>query len=133
MYDYKLLMANTQRDLEVAINTAMLKDGYRLVAPVIGPVGTRWYATLERPLLHLTWKLSEAADLAGYKISWSKLPIFDVERVWIPLATIPKEQTSFNVPLELFTEQNQAYWFSVLSFDVAGNESERSIVATLIR
>lgn len=139
MFEYKLLVATEQQDMEGFINQWAKTEGWR-VKSLLPPSSTsrkhprsKWYATLERRLLRLEWAPGVGTDLAGYKLYVSKTPPNGVERKWTLLAIMDKEIHYYDVPLGLYEQPNTEYAFSVSVFDIAGNSTKQSIIATVQR
>lgn len=134
MFEYKLLIASKPQEMEQYINQWAATEGWRVqsVHPphTAASPGNKWYATLEREMLVLQWPPSPANDLAGYKVYWSKTPANGVQRTWILLIAVPKSVTSHAVPLALYNQPGVEYTFSVSAYDLAGNESKQTIIAT---
>lgn len=141
MYEYKFLIASQPQEMEGYINQWAATEGWRVRGVVRPPTQSKgprskWYATLERKLLRLEWKPNNETDLAGYKVYWSKTPPNGVERVWTVLAMFrakPGEAQSYPIPLALYSQPGIEYVFSVSAFDIAGNESKQTIIATVQR
>lgn len=141
MFEYKLLTANKPEELEGYINQWCRTEGWHVKEPVRPPLvvdkkspASKWYATLERELLLLEWnKPIESSDLAGFKLYWSITPKDGVNRKWTVLAMVRKEVLSYAIPLGMYAKPGVEYSFSVSAFDIAGNESKQSIIATLQR
>ena len=69
----------------------------------------------------LRWPAATEADLAGYRVYWSP-----VKGYWVGcLATLSKAKTSLVLTLPAAAH----YYFAVTSFDVAGNESAKRVIA----
>lgn len=130
MFEYKLVTASKPQEMEQYINQWAATEGWRIQAlyPPTAPTGiaSKWRATLERELLVLTWKPSADPDTAGYRV------YVRVEATSTLLATLTGPVTSYTVPLGLYAS-GQEHTFSVTSYDVAGNESPRTIVAFVRR
>lgn len=141
MFEYKLLIASKPEEMESSINQWCHTEGWHLKEPVRPPLAldkkhpaSKWYATLERELLVLTWrKPIESSDLAGFKLYWSITPPNGINREWTVFGMVKKDVLSFAVPLGLYSKPGAEYSFSVSAFDLAGNESKQSIIATLQR
>ncbi len=141
MFEYKLLIASKPEELEGYINQWCATEGWRLQEPVRPPLvgdkkspASRWYATLERELMRITWRLPiESSDLAGFKLYWSKTPPNGTNREWTVLAMVKKDVLAYDVPLGVYAQPGIEYAFSVSVFDIAGNESKQSIIATIQR
>lgn len=137
MFHYKLISSPHQQEIESTINQLAENAGWRLrsllpPARAKGPQ-SQWRATLERKLLRLTWTQNNETDLAGYKLYWSKTPQNGVARQWIVLAVVQKNVQSYDVPIALYAQPGIEYAFSVSAFDLAGNESKQTIIATVQR
>lgn len=138
MYEYKFLIASQPQEMERYINQWAATEGWRVrgaVRPPTQPKGpqSKWYATLERKLMRLTWTKNNETDLAGYKLYWSKTPPNGVQRVWTVLAMVKKDVMFYDVPMAIYAQPGIEYVFSVSAFDIAGNESKQTIIATIQR
>lgn len=139
MFEYKLLIAAEQGEMEKYINQWCATEGWRMKS-LVPPSSTvkrnprsKWYATLERRLLRLEWAPGVGADLSGYKVYASKTPPDGVGREWTLIAIVEKGIHHYDVPLGLYEHPGSEYAFSVSAFDIAGNETKQSIIATVQR
>ncbi len=138
MFEYKFLIASQPQEMEGYINQWAATEGWRVRGAVRPPTQSKgprskWYATLERKLLRLEWAPGIGQDLAGYKLYWSKTPSNGIERKWIALAQLDKSIRHYDVPVSLYAQPGIEYAFSVSAFDIAGNETKQSIIATVQR
>ncbi len=141
MFEYKLLIANKPEELEGYINQWCSTEGWHVKEPVRPPLvvdkkspASKWYATLERELMLLEWRLPiDSSDLAGFKIYWTKTPSNGEATTWRLLTMVKKEVLSYPIPLGLYNQPGIEYAFSYSAFDIAGNESKQSRIATIQR
>jgi hypothetical protein len=127
MFEYKLLTAPNRMHLEESI-TQLGDDGWRVQAvyPPDGLFGfaAKWSATVERERVRLRWQVSSAPDLAGYKVYWK----IDDELPYTALVALPASVATYVLP-PTFLRPGLAYEFAVAAYDVAGNESSKTVIA----
>lgn len=129
MFEYKLLSASKPLTLEQEI-TRWADDGWRVQAvyPPAGIFGSasKWSAILERERVRLRWQMSSDPDLAGYKVYWT---VDDVP--YTALAAVPGSVTTYVIP-PAFLQPGLVYEFAVAAYDVAGNESSKTVIARVL-
>lgn len=129
MTEHLTLVASRAAEMQQYLESWQ-KDGWVLHSfhpPVamFGP-GAKWYATLTRDMIRLSWEPNREADVAGYRLYWT----VEGEPFHL-LATVPMQETSWTTnatPL-----RGMVYTFCVAAYDFAGNESEKKIIATVDR
>jgi hypothetical protein len=127
MFEYTLLTASNSRQLEDDI-TQLADDGWRVQAvhPPTGLFGSasKWHATMERNRVRLQWKPWLENDIVGYRIYWS----LEGATAGGTLATLPPSVTAYVVDPTFFNS-GLTYLLSVAAYDVAGNESIKTVLA----